>query len=237
MRADDPHTPAWRRAAEELSDELRAIIEALGRHELSEDDLLEATRLAREIRGRLEGPPPRPRWYDAKEAAPWTTSRASREAYLQQNPIQGHLNPIAPPLEVERVERPDGSRAIVGRARLGMRYEGPPHGVHGGWVAALFDEVLGAAQELADAPGVTAILRVRFRNVTPLDEDLRFEAWIADQRERRLVAKATCHAGDTLTADAEGVFVRVDFNEVQERMQARRSSRSAAATDGVGGPE
>ena len=33
-------------------------------------------------------------------------------------------------------------------------------------------------------------------------EDLRLEAWIAEQRQRRLVAKATCHAGDTLTATA-----------------------------------
>jgi acyl-CoA thioesterase FadM len=89
-------------------------------------------------------------------------------------------------------------------------------------VAALFDELLGAAQGLAEAPGVTAILRVRFRHLTPVDEDLRLEAWIADQRQRRLVVKATCHAGDTLTADAEGIFMRVDFNEVHARMQERR---------------
>jgi hypothetical protein len=36
------------------------------------------------------------------------------------------------------------------------------------------------------------------------------------------VTKATCHAGDTLTADAEGIFMRVDFDEVTERMRERR---------------
>ncbi len=92
-------------------------------------------------------------------------------------------------------------------------------------MAALFDEVLGAAQGLANAPGMTAILRIRYRQLTPVDEDLRLEAWIADQRQRRLVAKATCHAGDTLTADAEGIFMRVDFNEVHERMRERRDDR------------
>jgi acyl-CoA thioesterase FadM len=71
---------------------------------------------------------------------------------------------------------------------------------------------------------VTAILTVRYRHLTPVEEDLRFEGWLADQRARRLVAKATCHAGDTLTADAEGVFVRVDFAEVQERMRRRRET-------------
>jgi acyl-CoA thioesterase FadM len=72
---------------------------------------------------------------------------------------------------------------------------------------------------------MTAILKVRYRQLTPLNEDLRLEAWIAEQRERRLVAKATCHAGDTLTADAEGIFMRVDFNEVHERMRESREER------------
>jgi acyl-coenzyme A thioesterase PaaI-like protein len=221
MTQEDTSTPAWRTAAEELTDEIRAIIEALAVRELRLEDLTEAKERARAIRLSLEAHPPRPRWYEAdEELTPY--SPGSREAYLQQSPVRGHLNAIAPPLDLETLERPDGSRAIAGRARLGRRYEGPPHGVHGGWVAALFDELLGAAQGLAEAPGVTAILRVRFRHLTPVDEDLRLEAWIADQRQRRLVVKATCHAGDTLTADAEGIFMRVDFNEVQERMQERR---------------
>jgi len=221
MTQEDTSTPAWRTAAEELSDEIRAIIEALAVRELRLEDLSEAKELARGIRHKLEAHPPRPRWYQADEqVTPF--SPGSMEAYLQQSPVRGHLNPIAPPLDLETRKRPDGSRVIVGRGRLGMRYEGPPHGVHGGWVAALFDELLGAAQNLAKAPGMTAILKVRFRHLTPVDEDLRLEAWIADQRQRRLVVKATCHAGDTLTADAEGIFMRVDFNEVQERMQERR---------------
>jgi acyl-coenzyme A thioesterase PaaI-like protein len=224
MTQEDTSAAAWRTAAEELSDEIRAIIEALAVRELCLEDLNEAKEMARAIRRSLETHPPRPRWYEADaEVTPF--SPGSREAYRQQSPVRGHLNAIAPPLDLETVERPDGSRAIAGRARLGMRYEGPPHGVHGGWVAALFDELLGAAQGLAQAPGVTAILKIRYRQLTPVDEDLRLEAWIAEQRQRRLVAKATCHAGDTLTAEAEGIFMRVDFGEVHERMRERREER------------
>ena len=105
---------------------------------------------------------------------------------------------------------------------MGMRYEGPPHGVHGGWVAALFDEVCGAVQGLAGTRGVTGVLKVRYRQITPLEETLRFEGWVADQRGRRLVAKATCHAGDTLTAQAQALFVDVDFRDVQQGMLDRR---------------
>ena len=150
--------------------------------------------------------------HEAEERQCQTQLRAQREAYADQSPVRGRQNPVAPPLDVERVTRPDGSRAIAARARLGMAYEGPPGAVHGGIVAALFDEVLGAVQGLAERPGVTAILRVRYRQPTPIGEELRFEGWLEGQRDRRLVARASCHAGDTLTADAEGIFVEVDFS-------------------------
>ena len=86
---------------------------------------------------------------------------------------------------------------IRGTVCFTRAYEGPPHGVHGGFVAAMFDEVLGAVMGLAPPPGVTATLEVRYRHVTPLEEPLRFEAWIDSDRGRRLTASATCHAGST----------------------------------------
>ena len=43
----------------------------------------------------------------------------------------------------------DGQPAIEGRVTLGRLYEGPPNGVHGGYVAGLFDDILGGALQLA----------------------------------------------------------------------------------------
>jgi len=218
--------PDWHDPALELVAELRAIHEALAVNRLSAPELSAAVGLAREIRQRLKAPP-RGRWYDAPGQNPAIDAPA-RLAYLEQSPIRGRLNVGAPPLELETQTRPDGSRCVGGRCRLGSRFEGPPHGVHGGWVAALFDEVLGSAAGLAEQPGVTATLRVRYRHVTPIHEELRFEGWIHEQRGRRLVARASCHAGDTLTADAEGIFIEVDFDEVQERMMQRRLAREGS---------
>ena len=93
-------------------------------------------------------------------------------------------------------------------------------------MAALFDDVLGATQGLSRKGAVTAKLTVRYRHVTPLEEELRFASWIERSGSRRIVVRATCHAGDTLTADAEGIFVRVDFNEIQQRMRGRRGGAS-----------
>jgi hypothetical protein len=40
-----------------------------------------------------------------------------------------------------------------------------------------------------------------------------------------MVARATCRAGASITADAEGIFVQVDFDDVQRRMHERRTGR------------
>jgi acyl-coenzyme A thioesterase PaaI-like protein len=211
----------WRREAAALADELRATAEVLAVSEPSRESLASAHELARALRARLEGRP-RLRWYDeSPDGMP--PADGSHSAYVDMSPIRGRLNPVAPPLRVARITLPDGSPAIEGRARLGRTYEGPPHGVHGGWVAALFDDVLGAAQGLAPPPGVTAKLTVRFRDVTPIDEELRLRAWVTETKGRRLVARATCHAGEVLTADAEGLFVRVDWSALHVRMRDRRT--------------
>ena len=91
------------------------------------------------------------------------------------------------------------------------RREGPPANVHGGIIAGLFDEVMGAATRLSGRAGaVTGRLTVRYRSGTPLDEDLEFRAWIGDERTRRVIIKADCRAvgSESVTAEAEAVFVR-----------------------------
>ena len=208
-------------AAEALAQELRGINAALALHEIEPGALHRAVRLAGELRAVLEGPK-RATWYQHDPHAP-AASAGARASYGDMSPVRGRRNPVAPPLALETLERPDGSRCIAGRAELSRAYEGPPHGVHGGLVAALFDELLGAAQGLAPPPGVTSTLEVRYRRVTPIETPLRFEAWIDEDRGRELVARATCHAGDTLTAEAKGLFVRVDFERVQRRMEARQT--------------
>jgi acyl-coenzyme A thioesterase PaaI-like protein len=207
-----------RALAAAVADDLRIVAADLSERDLSDDDLEAAAELTRSLRECLDGPR-RSRWY---EGDPMDLAEGDRFAYLDQSPIRGRLNPIAPPMTIERVEGEDGRLWVEGRARLGSAYEGPPHGVHGGWVAALFDELLGMAQSLAEKKAVTATLKIRYRDITPIDEDLRFRGWIERDRGRSIVVRGTCHAGDTLTADAEGVFVRVDFSEILHRMKERR---------------
>lgn len=220
-------TEEWWAAACDLSDELRAVAELLAVSDLRDLDLVAATQLARSLRRRLEGPR-RTRWYDDyDESGP--ISEAAGSAYRDQSPVRGRLNPVAPPLIVDEPADRNGRQVVCARATLGHAYEGPPHGVHGGWVAALFDDLLGQALGLLGVRGVTAKLSVRYRHLTPIGEELRLESWIHEDKGRRIIARASCYAGDTRTADAEGVFVRVDFGEVGQRMRAR--ARGSATPD------
>ena len=222
--------------ARELAEELRAILENLSTQEIGAQQLVSACALARELRAQLQGPR-RARWYEADgEAAKYSPSRAAETtrsprspdhvAPMEHSPIRGALNPIAPPVHVEVVrDDPAHPQCVEGRVTLGQAYEGVADAVHGGWVAAIFDDVLGAAQGLLDAPGVTAILRTRFRELTPLAEELCFRAWVHEHRGRRITLRATCHAGRTLTADAEAIFLKVDFGALRGRMRTLRAER------------
>ncbi len=84
-------------------------------------------------------------------------------AFFDHSPMLGRANPLAPPIELRY---DDG--VIIGMATFGAAYEGPPGCVHGGYVAAAFDEVLGSTQSLSGAPGMTGRLTVHYRSPTPV---------------------------------------------------------------------
>jgi acyl-coenzyme A thioesterase PaaI-like protein len=124
-----------------------------------------------------------------------------------RNPMNGLMNPIAPPLTVELLED-----KVIGRVRFGISYEGPPNCVHGGIVAAALDEVLGRTRHLAGRNVVTGSLAVRYLAPTPVNVDLVVEAYIAERTETKMIVRGEMRHGDTVTASAEGVFVFMDLD-------------------------
>ena len=127
---------------------------------------------------------------------------------LPFSPITGRYNPLSAPVEIEIVAGPPAR--IVGRVTFGSPYEGPPSGVHGAVVAAVYDEVLALAAIASNAGGPTATLTVRYRKLTPLRAPLRFEAWTDRIDGRKAFVRGACYAGEELVSEAEGLFVRFD---------------------------
>jgi acyl-coenzyme A thioesterase PaaI-like protein len=141
------------------------------------------------------------------------------EHFLDTGPLVGLSNPVAPPLEL----RIDVSAGVVrGRGRFGTAYEGAPGILHGGFLAAAFDEILGMATVFSGGPGMTRELNVHFLRPTPIDVDLEFVGRLDRAEGRRLFVSAEVVAGGVRTAHASGVFTAVDGERFEAFDQARR---------------
>jgi acyl-CoA thioesterase FadM len=68
----------------------------------------------------------------------------------------------------------------------------------------MFDELLGFAQQTT---GFTGRLTVHYRKPTPLHQALRIKAWPDREEGRKRIIKGTCHLGETLLSEAEGLFI------------------------------
>lgn len=136
-------------------------------------------------------------------------------AFFDHSPMLGRANPLAPPVELW-VE----DDVMRGKVTFGAAYEGPPGCVHGGYVAAAFDEVLGSTQSLAGRPGMTGRLTVHYRSPTPLHTELSFSARVVEVSGRKTFTHGTLHAGDRLCAESEGLFISIEvgtFSDMQRR--------------------
>lgn len=127
--------------------------------------------------------------------------------FLDRSPFMGLMNPLAPPMTAWFDKEDGGHGAIHGKVVFSEPYEGPPGHVHGGFIAAVFDEVLGQTQSLSGRPGMTGRLSVSYRSPTPLFRELRLRGWIERIEGRKILTHGTLHHGDTLCAEAEGLFI------------------------------
>jgi len=144
-------------------------------------------------------------------------------ASFDHSPFIGLANPLSPPIEIEY----SGER-VHGRVTFGAAYEGPPGCVHGGYVAATFDELLGATQSLSGDMGMTAHLGVDYRRPTPLGVPLTMEGWLERREGRKIFTRGAIYANGELTAEADGLFIAFDPEMFRQLLELR----NVGATDG-----
>ncbi len=183
----------------ELATAVRRITSAMVGPPLTDDEIASATTAVAEVANRLEraaGAGRRPRAQPDPVGHP--------QDFFPTSPVIGFANPVAPPVVVEAV---DGE--LIGTAWFDYQYEGPPTCVHGGVIAMVFDEMLGAANILAGNPGMTGTLTIRYRKPTPLRTPLRLEARCASRDGRKILTTGAIYHGDVLTAEAEGIFIEL----------------------------
>ena len=158
---------------------------------------------------------------------PSESSLAPLNSFLDRSPIIGAINPLSVPMRME-IDGDGGTEStVVGHAIFPAAYEGPPGCVHGGFIAAYFDEVLGMAQSLSGNPGMTVNLTVDYRAPTPLKQTVIFRGRVASIDGRKISVLGTLHHGETLCAEAKGLFVSMRpevFSRLVEIRQAQQNS-------------
>lgn len=95
-------------------------------------------------------------------------------------------------------EQDNERRRIVGRFRLGERYQGGGGILHGGVIALLLDEAMGKVCRFREVRAVTAELKVDFLKPIQSEEEITVEAYETEQKGRSLF-----HAGEIRNAAGE----------------------------------
>jgi hypothetical protein len=190
-RADDP-TYA-------LSSAVRRFNDLIVGSRLDDGAVDEATVGLEQVADKLEmsaAPGRRPRTHpDASGPA---------QDFFPTSPVIGFANPIAPPVYVEKVEG-----GLDGTVFFDWPYEGPPGCVHGGVIALVFDEMLGAANIAAGSPGMTGTLTIRYRKPTPIRTQIRLVSRFEGRDGRKIRTTGAMYNGDELTAEADAIFIEL----------------------------
>ena len=119
--------------------------------------------------------------------------------------VGGRSHPCSPELRWQ-----EASSRITGTVKFSQAFEGPPGHVHGGWVAGVLDHLMGMTHVRTGHPGMTGGLSVRYLKPTPLNQVIEVSAQATELDDKRTEVKAEMRFGETTTATAEAIFVRVD---------------------------
>jgi acyl-coenzyme A thioesterase PaaI-like protein len=221
--SNEPKYPHWLSAMREatgawaerrrLATAMRAVIDRLVTSDAPEEELRRAADALERYAERLAT--------HAHRLVPAgfaeTANAGDVNAFFDYSPLIGLSNPLAPPVVLDV----DGD-VVRGTVTFGAAYEGPPGHVHGGLIAATFDEMLGFAQSMTGHPGMTGVLTIRYRKPTPLYRELTLEGRVVRVDGRKIMTAGRMCAGDTLTAEAEATFISVDFAKMQTLAGATR---------------
>lgn len=157
--------------------------------------------------------PPEDVWTQAEVLAaglferlgPWTVPEGAQPAGTRMDlPGRGH------PFLLPFVPEESTDRSIQGRVVFRRFHLGGGGAAHGGALPLFFDEILGRLANAGERPRArTAYLTVNYRHITPIEVELTAEATLDRQEGRKRWISGRLYDGQTLLADAEGLFVEL----------------------------
>jgi acyl-coenzyme A thioesterase PaaI-like protein len=127
---------------------------------------------------------------------------------------------------------PDGS--VETTLVCSSAHEGGPGVAHGGWTAAMFDEVTGHVPLLSGRLAVTGSMTVSYLKPVPIDRPLTARAWVDRKEERRwfVIGELRLASTGALLGRAEATMVLRDPGHFERHRQwlAEQDGLSAPST-------
>ncbi|MUL40818.1 PaaI family thioesterase [Streptomonospora sp. PA3] len=185
-----------------LVQEVRSLVDAVAHTRAGGEELAAAREAVAAATARLQGAR-----HDIGTMVRHTWPDGRVEYGTLTNVVSGPTNPAALPLRLETV--PEGG--LRGEAVLNGVYQGPPGLVHGGWLAALLDQALGAAAGAEGKPGLTANLDVDYRRPTPLNAPLEITSRVTGTERRKVFVSGEIRHNGEVTAEGTAIMVRIDL--------------------------
>jgi acyl-coenzyme A thioesterase PaaI-like protein len=188
-----------------LADALRELIATCVTAEAEDEELARAADIAEALAGDLRGRP-HSRFKDGFLPG---VKQEELTKFADRALMVGRSNPMSPLMTFTMAEE-----SAVAKVTFGVGFEGLPGCVHGGMVAAAFDQTFGYLQVGRAVASVTGTLTVKYRSVTPLETELTIEAGVARIEGRKTYLAATMTANGQVTATAESLFVALDSQKL-----------------------
>jgi acyl-coenzyme A thioesterase PaaI-like protein len=114
-------------------------------------------------------------------------------------------------------ERLDDDDVAIFELECPPDQEGGPNVAHGGWTAAVMDEMLGHVPLLHDQMSVTATLTVNFKKPVPVKRPLAGRAWIdkIDGSKWFISGELLLLPGRSVLATATGIWIARDWSHFE----------------------
>lgn len=127
-----------------------------------------------------------------------------KQVFARRWDLHGRGQTMSPKFVAEEYD----DHSVQGTVTYGRYYLGANGAVHGGTIPLLFDEVMGRLANTGGRPrSRTAYLHTDFRSVTPVGVPLTVRAWFEGEEGRKRIVRAEIRDGETLCAEAHGLFL------------------------------
>jgi acyl-coenzyme A thioesterase PaaI-like protein len=120
-------------------------------------------------------------------------------------PISGAASPWGVDLVITR-----NGDEVIGRTTFRSAHEGAPGRVHGGVLAATFDDLFGFLNQLQEKRAFTGEITVRYEGPTPLNRPIELHARLLKTEGRKQFFEAEAFDGSIRFARSTATFIAVD---------------------------